>query len=109
MIILEDGKPFTGTPNLDVGKIRQLVDEGVWTEADLAVHGLRAAEPFAVPEGKIAVGEPRYVEKDGKVSEERDIEDAPPPPPEPTKAERLAAMLGEHGLSLVDLKEALAK
>ncbi len=81
----------------------------LWTDAELAAFSLARAVPFTVPEGKVAVGEARYVEKRGKVYEQFDIEDAPPPPPVPSKEERLAALLGESGLTLDDLRQALAQ
>lgn len=104
-----DTDPYQVADMLDPGKVAQLVGEGVWGEAELAPYGLKIAEPFTVPEGKVVVGAPRYVETKGKVYEACEVEDAPPAPPEPTKDELLAALLGEHGLSVADLKEALAK
>ena len=80
---------------------------GLWSDEELAQVGLACAAPFIVPEGKVAVGEARYVEKKGKIHEEFALEAPPPPPPEPTKDEKIAALLGERGLSLADLKEAL--
>ena len=79
----------------------------LWADGELAEFGLARAEPFVLPEGKVTVGEARYVERKGKIYEEFELEDAPPPPPEPTKEEKLAALLAESGLTLDDLKEAL--
>jgi hypothetical protein len=80
-IILKDGQPLAWSPALDPSKIAQYLDDGIWTADDLAAHGLAAAEPFAVPDGKVKVGAPRYVQdKDGAWREEYDVEDAPPPP-----------------------------
>lgn len=104
-----DTDPYPVEVMLDPGKVAQLLAEGVWTEADIEPYGARIAEPFTVPAGKVTTGAPRYVEKAGKVVEVYKVADAPPPPPEPTKAEKLAALLGERGLTLDDLKEALAK
>ena len=101
--------PYRAEEPIDAGRVGALLAEGIWTEADLERYGLRMAEPFAVPEGKITVGEARYVEKKGKVYEQFDLQDAPPPPPEPSRQEKLEAMLDAHGLSLADLKEALVK
>lgn len=70
---------FPGTPQFDTRKIARLVAEGVWGEADLAAHGLRAAEPFEVPAGKQAVGDERFSE-DGR-QQVFEVVDAPEPDP----------------------------
>jgi hypothetical protein len=107
MIILKDGQKFESTPQLNPDKVAQLVKDGVWTDEDLAREGLEAAEPFQVPEGKVAVGAPTYKldDKTGKWVEERQVEDKPPPPPEPTNEEKL---LNSTGLTVQELKELLA-
>lgn len=68
---------FPGTPQLDAYKIARLVEDGTWDGNDLWRHHLRAAEPFVVPEGKVAVGEERF-EDEGR-QQVFDIEDAPVP------------------------------
>ena len=56
---------FPGTPQLDPRKIARLVEEGVWGGDDLALHGLRAADPFETPHGKVRVGD-EYFSEDGR-------------------------------------------
>lgn len=60
---------FAGTPQLNAAKVARLVDGGVWTEADLALHGLAVAEPFAVPAGQVIdpTGQEGFEERNGKV------------------------------------------
>lgn len=70
---------FPGTAQLDAARVARLVDEGVWSDADLAAHGLAAAAPFVAPEGKVAVGAERF--EDGGTRQVFDTEDAPVPPP----------------------------
>lgn len=72
-------------------------------EAELQPYGLRLAGYQGLPQGKQRVGAPRYVERGGEVIEEWDLEDIPPPPPEPTPAERLASL----GFTVDDLKALL--
>lgn len=71
---------FPGTPQLDTFKIARLMDDGVWSDYDLALYGLRAADPFVVPQGKVPVGEESFSE-DGR-QQHFDVEDAPEPEPE---------------------------
>lgn len=92
--------PFT----LDMGRVARLLAEGTWTAADLAPYGLVEAQPFVVPEGKQIAGASSYVEADGVVSEVFEVEDMPPPPAEPTPAEKLA----NAGLSVAELRALLA-
>jgi hypothetical protein len=106
VIILKDGAPFIGDAQMSGAKIAELVADGVWTEADLARHGLQAAERFAAPEGKVKVGEPRYIEQGGRLVETFDVEDAPEPEPEPSLEERLLAALG---MSREDARAALGE
>lgn len=70
---------FPGTPQLEPRKIARLVADGVWGAADLAAHGLCAAEPFEVPASKQAVGDERF-EDEGR-QQVFDVEDAPEPEP----------------------------
>lgn len=96
----EDGRPDEELPctpypvdtaPMDAGKIEQFVADGVWTQTDLDLWGLVQAESFTVPEGKQIVGAPRYVgKKAGRVVEEYDVEDVPPPPEPPTAEQKLA-------------------
>lgn len=80
MIVLKDGARFAGAPNLDPAKIASFVAEGIWAEADLALHGLVLATEFIVPEGKVTTGAERFVQdKDGAWSQEFDVADPPPP------------------------------
>lgn len=66
---------FPGSPQIDAAKVARLVDEGVWSDADLAAHGLAAAAPFVAAEGKAPVGPERF-EADG-TQQVFDVEDAP--------------------------------
>lgn len=95
--------PYPVEEVLDMGKVEQLVAEGLWDAAALEPYGLRVAGFQGVPAGKQRVGEPRYVEHGDEVVEEWDLEDIPPPPPEPTPVEKLAAL----GLSIDDLRSLL--
>lgn len=76
---------------LDMAKVESLVSRGQWNADSIAPYGLKIAEPFVVPEGKQRVGSARFVEVNGVVSEEYDVEDLPPPPPPPSPEEKLAA------------------
>lgn len=93
-------EPYPVAETLDLGKVEQLIADGLWGDADLAPYALRVAGSQAVPAGKQRVGEPRYVERGEEVIKEWELEDVAPPPPEPTPAEKLAAL----GLSVEDLK-----
>ena len=92
------------TAPLAAGRIVALVAEGVWGTEELAAYGLKVAEPFVAPEGKQRAGASLYVEKKGTVVEVYDVEDIPPPPPEPTAADKLAAL----GLTKDDLRALLS-
>lgn len=70
---------FAGTVQLDARKVARLVEDGVWGETDLDAHGLRVAEPFIVPEGKVTTGDERF-EDDGR-QQVFDVLDAPAPEP----------------------------
>lgn len=95
---------FDGTSALNVRKISSLVSDGIWTQADLDRYGLRVAEPEIVPEGKIATGEERIVEREGRLVVKRDVVDRPPPPPPPTDADRLER---HTGLTVAQIKAVL--
>jgi hypothetical protein len=85
--------------------IRKAVQEGAWGAEDLLALGTRIAIPFEPPKGKQIVGAPRYQERDGEVAEVYKVEEIPPPPPEPSKEDRLRAMLAAYELSIADLVE----
>lgn len=95
--------PYPIEENVDLGKVEQLLADGVWGDVELQPYGLRLAGYQGLPQGKQRVGEPRYIERKGEIVEEWDLEDIPPPPPEPTPAEKLASL----GLSVDDLKALL--
>src|SRR5690606_32873369 len=78
------------TGELSATKIEALLASGVWGDEEKLAYGIDLAEPFAVPEGKVRVGEPSYAEVDGVVTETYEVEDAPPPPPPPTPEQKLA-------------------
>lgn len=44
---------WQGVPHVDPVKVARLVDNGVWTEKDLAPYGVSIAVPFEVPEGQM--------------------------------------------------------
>lgn len=99
-------EPYTVTEQVNTGKVAALVRDCVWGAEDLAAYGLKVAEPFIPPEGKEAVGAPRYVEADGAVREEFDVEDIPPPPKPPTAEERVAAAFA--GLTVDEVDQVIA-
>ncbi len=70
---------FPGTPQLDAYKVARLGEDGTWNGHDLKRFGLRAAEPFVVPAGKVTVGPERF-EDDGR-QQVFDVEDALEPEP----------------------------
>lgn len=76
----------------------------------LASFGLARVVPFTVPDGKRRVGERRFEETEtpGWVAEMFDVEDMPPPAPEPTREQKIAQLAGDYGLTVKDLREALA-
>jgi len=95
--------PYPVAETLDLGKVEQLVAEGLWGADELQAYGLHIAGKQDVPAGKQRAGEPRYVERKGTIIEEWELEDIPPPPADPTPTEKLAAL----GLSVADLKHLL--
>ncbi len=68
---------FPGTPQLDAYEVARLVEDGTWNGNDLKRFGLRAAVPFKVPDGKVAIGPERFVDEGRK--QVFDVEDAPEP------------------------------
>ena len=101
-------EPYPITVTVDPGKVARLVADGVWGDAELGALGLKVAQRFAVPEGKIAVGAARFVEDGDVVRQMFDTEDAPPPPPEPTLEQRVDRMLGDYGLTRDELLSVLS-
>jgi hypothetical protein len=79
-------EPITGNPvllSLD-GKEKAplaVVLHHSWTDEDRARFGVYMAEPATIPDGKVAVGQPRYERYGGKVVEIRDVGDASKPQP----------------------------
>jgi hypothetical protein len=74
-----------------------------WTAEDRAKFGIHMVEPATVPEGKQAVGQPRYEKQGDTVVEVRDLRDAPPPQPRrdvfaelDALAARIAALEGKQ-------------
>lgn len=96
-------EPYPVAETLDLGKVEQLVAEGLWGADKLQAYGLRRAMAEDVPDDKRRVGAPRYVERKGEIVEEWALEQIPPPPADPTPTEKLAAL----GLSVADLKQLL--
>ncbi len=68
-----------------------------------------AVEPLTVPAGKQVSGEKTlaYDPATDKAVESAPLEDVPPPPPEPTPAEKLAGLAADYGLTVDDLKAEL--
>lgn len=96
--------PYPVAETLDLGKVEQLIADGLWNATELAPYGLRITRAQEIPEGKRRLGGPYYVERKGvAIVEEWALEDIPPPPVDPTPAEKLAAL----GLSVEELKELL--
>lgn len=98
IILNKDGTLFTGTDQLDPRKVGEMVDMGVWGLSDLAEVGLVVALPFEVPEGKMPVGDPRYVQSKSGWEQVYDVVDSPAPA-EPTRDEKIADMLSGYGLT----------
>lgn len=98
---------FSGTPQLDAYKVARLVEDGAWNGYDLRRHGLRAADPFVVPEGRVAVGEERFA-NEGR-QQVFDTQDAPPPPrrmvPKWLVVARLTDAQLEQALGMMSLRQ----
>lgn len=58
-----------------------------WSEADRAAYGVFLVAPFAVPDGKIAVGSPTYSRVGGVVVETYAVSDPPPPTAEEVRVQ----------------------
>jgi len=97
---------MTSTPNLDVGKISQLISEGIWSEIDYEPLGIRIAEPFVVPEGKQIKGNETFVEDGETIRQVFEIEDIPPPLV-PSEVSPYQARVVLHHAGLLSAVEAL--
>lgn len=86
---------WPGTPNLDPLKVAEFVRQGLWSEADLAPHGVALAEPFVPPDGKDSIGEEWFVTTDDRIVQVFDVIDRPPPQTlTPLQARRALRQLG---------------
>lgn len=104
MIILKDGKPFEGSPNMNPDKIKEAVRLGALDEAELKDRGLDICAEFVDPAGKDRTGEPRYIQSKNGWVEEYDVVDRKPVR-EPTPQEKFEAATG---VTIQELKELLA-
>lgn len=75
------------------------------TDEELADRKLYRVQPFAIPDGKQKVGVATYRRVNGKIVEEYDVEDIPPPAPDPTPEEKLA----NAGLSEAEFDDLISK
>jgi hypothetical protein len=83
-------------------------DQGIWTRDEVVAVGGRIATPFAVPEGKQALGAPQYEEgQNGEIRQTYQVEDIPEPPPPPSADEKVSRLLAGYDLSVSDLKSVL--
>ena len=105
VILNKDGTPFKGEPNLDLGRIIEIVEAGIWTDKELADRGLVTAISFVEPPGQSKVGEPRYVETKSGWVEEYDTVSDPPLGSPPTPEEKL---FNTTGLTVDDLRKMLS-
>ena len=101
-------EPYPVEETIDPRKVRRLLEDGVWGEAELQAYGLKVAVPFEAPAGKIATGAARFVEDGDMILEQYDLTDEPLPEPPPTAEQRVDRMLGDYGLSRADLLAVLA-
>lgn len=74
-----------------------------WPTAEREAAGLFEVDSFLAPEGRRAVGAPRYARVKGKVVEEYDLEDLPPPPSDAQKFDSFAAEFGMSGDRLAEI------
>jgi hypothetical protein len=96
-------QPYPVEETIDPRKLRRLIEDGVWGEAELEAYGLKVAVPFEPPAGKIATGAARFIEDDDTVLEQYDLKDEPLPEPPPTAEQRVDRMLADYWLSRADL------
>jgi hypothetical protein len=99
--------PYPVNRNLNGDRVRELYDAGIWSLGEVIALGAKVAVPFVVPAGKQTVGAPSYVEADGVVQQNYDVEDIPPPPDPLTPEQKIEAMLGSYDLSVSELKRVL--
>jgi hypothetical protein len=106
-------EPITGNPTLTRldGKARaplQVILHQSWTAEDRAAFGVHLVEPFTVPDGKLAVGAPRYEKHGSAVVEVIDVEDIPAPQPDTrTPAEKIADLASSIGVTLDEMRSVL--
>ena len=74
-----------------------------WTKDEREAAGLFEVEPFVAPDGKEKTGEPHYRREKGRVIEEYDLRDQPPPPSDAQKLESFAVGIGLSGNRLAEL------
>lgn len=79
---------------INIDKIEELVNKGIWSSEELIKYGLVVVNPFKPEANKRVVGSPSYVESAGKVTEVYQVEDIPIEQP-PTIYERLGITLEE--------------
>ena len=96
-------QPYPVEETIDPRKVRRLLGEGIWGEAELQAYGLKVAVPFTPQAGTFATGVARFVEDGDIIREEYDIADEPLPEPPPTAEQRVDRMLADYGLSRTDL------
>lgn len=68
-------KRWTGEVNLDVEKVKDLIETQIWKEKDYSPYGIKIAEEFIVPENKVSVGVERFEETNGKIYQIFDVVD----------------------------------
>jgi hypothetical protein len=95
--------PYPVEETIDPRKLRRLIEDGVWNEAELEAYGLKVAVPFEAPAGKIATGPARFVEDGDAVLEQYDLVDEPLPEPPPTAEQKVDRMLADYELTRADL------
>lgn len=79
-----------------------------WSAEERAAFGVYVVEPASVPEGKRAVGAPRYERKGSAVVEVRNLEDLPKPEQrELTAEEKVERVLQIFGITLDELRSVL--
>lgn len=93
---------------LDPMQVNHLVQQGTWTDEDLEPFGLVMSDDMDIEpdEGKRFTSEitATYDPATKRVILNVKQEDIPPPPPEPTREEKLARLMGDYGLTTEDVK-----
>lgn len=107
-VITEKCEPYPVIDRVNIETIEAFLKDGTWTESDLQQYGLVQVDEPIAPEGKrfVADAEMSYIEKDGRISVIIDVEDIPPPPPEPTFDEKIQMTFG---MSRQELRQLLLK